>query len=163
MSGISEDAMSKLLLIVETGRKLGALVDSTVLKSDGLGGHGKVFSCLTLQQAHICMTLCIRGSCGLKELAESAGVTPSSMSVMVDKLVDKGMLSREIDGEDRRKVRIGLMPRALSAMETIHRDVVGLFIRIGGLIGEEAVGKWLEVMGEVNKAMRQLETEDVGE
>jgi DNA-binding MarR family transcriptional regulator len=46
----------------------------------------------------------------MKELANNAGVKLSNMTMMIDNLIKEGMVVRDRDGQDRRKVMVRLTP-----------------------------------------------------
>jgi DNA-binding MarR family transcriptional regulator len=63
----------------------------------------------------------------MTNIAKKLGITVGSLTVSVNTLYQKGYLSRERDSEDRRKVVIGLLPKAEEVMEThndFHNDMI---------------------------------------
>ncbi len=57
----------------------------------------------------------------MTNIANKLGITVGSLTVSVNTLFQKGYLSRERDPDDRRKVIIGLLPKAESVLE-MHND-----------------------------------------
>lgn len=57
----------------------------------------------------------------MSNIAKKLGITVGSLTVSVNTLYQKGFLSRERDTEDRRKVVIGLLPKAEEVLE-VHND-----------------------------------------
>ncbi len=57
----------------------------------------------------------------MTNIANKLGITVGSLTVSVNTLYQKGYVSRERDTEDRRKVVIGLQPKAEEVLE-IHND-----------------------------------------
>jgi len=76
---------------------------------------------LTLRQALVLMLLRQHGDFSLKRLAEAMSETPSSASSMVERLVEKGLVTRGTDREDRRRVVVALCPDAVSLAAEIEQ------------------------------------------
>ena len=56
----------------------------------------------------------------MKDVASELGISPSTLTTIVDKLVEKGLVKRDLDIDDRRKVQISLTQKG----ETIHEYLV---------------------------------------
>lgn len=67
-------------------------------------------SCITEQQFRTLLSLKNMGKSALKELSKNVHVSTSSLCTMLNKLVDKGYVSREIDIKDRRNTYYILTP-----------------------------------------------------
>ena len=67
----------------------------------------KVFN-ITTSQADTLLKLSPRESLRMNELSEATGVDTSTMTRMVDQLIEKGLVLRHPDENDRRIVRVGL-------------------------------------------------------
>jgi len=63
---------------------------------------------LTGPQFHVLHTVSLEGSCKITYLAELLEVTPSAITVMVDRLVHNGFVIRTPDDKDRRVVLISI-------------------------------------------------------
>ncbi len=61
-----------------------------------------------------------RGRCTVGEAAEGLGVTMPTASEQIDRLVDEGLLVREVNPADRRQVLIDLTPVARGFGREIH-------------------------------------------
>jgi DNA-binding MarR family transcriptional regulator len=105
-----------------TPARVGAIVDATV-GPPGLrfqGGTGYLLAVagaasrrrwvemlaqfdLTPTQFKVIMSLGETGALGQRQLAELIGVDPRNCVPIVDSLVERALLSREIDGSDRRR------------------------------------------------------------
>ncbi len=91
----------------------------------------------------------------ITELSEILGVSPPSASTMVDRLVEKGILTRERSKKDRRKVIIGISPVALEKIEKIEEDILNKFVKIVEDIGPETARKWCDVLSLVKEVLKQ--------
>ncbi len=63
---------------------------------------------VTASQGYTILTLPESESMTMNALSEAMGLANSTMTRMIDQLVDKGFVRREADNEDRRVVRVGL-------------------------------------------------------
>lgn len=91
---------------------------------------------LTLQRFYVLYSLKLFPNESLKSLAQSLGVSSSSMSLMIDRLVKDGFVYRKEDEEDRRRIKIELTKKS----EELIKDGQALTIRI--------LRSWLEEMAE---------------
>ncbi len=63
---------------------------------------------VTASQGYTMLTLPESKSMTMNALSEAMGLANSTMTRMIDQLVDKGFVRRETDNEDRRVVRVSL-------------------------------------------------------
>jgi DNA-binding MarR family transcriptional regulator len=66
---------------------------------------------ITSAQAGALLNLPSKGTMMMNELSSAAGVDTSTMTRMVDQLVEKGLAVRQADAKDRRLVRVVLTPQ----------------------------------------------------
>ena len=85
-------------------------IQASQLVAEGRDAHEEE---LSLPQLHTVHVLHENGPVTVSELAAVLGVSPPSASVMVERLVEKGLLSREPSRKDRRKVLVSVSPEAL--------------------------------------------------
>jgi DNA-binding MarR family transcriptional regulator len=89
----------------------------------------------------------------ITRLAELLGVSPPSASAMVDRLVEKRILSRERSPEDRRKVVVSISSNAVEDIERIEATILESFIDLVEAVGPEIAGKWCEVLAKVKEVL----------
>ena len=89
---------------VKLQRRLYQFIRSYELCEQLCAGRFKV----TAAQGYALMSLPRKGNVSMNELSQTMGLANSTMTRMVDQLVDKSMVSRAPDHEDRRVVRVGL-------------------------------------------------------
>ena len=65
-------------------------------------GEGLERERLTASRAHLLLVLAERGPCSQRDLAELLGVTPRTITALVDGLESTGFVTRESDPRDRR-------------------------------------------------------------
>lgn len=110
---------------------------------------------LSLQQMHMVMITRDQGSVTITELADILGVSPPSVSAMVDRLVEKGILMREHSRQDRRKVIVRVSPGTIDNFDTVEEQILQSFVDLMEKIGPETTRKWCEVMERVREVMEQ--------
>ncbi|ACL05105.1 transcriptional regulator, MarR family [Desulfatibacillum aliphaticivorans] len=108
---------------------------------------------LTLPQMHAVFAVQARGEVTISQLAEALDVSPPSVSVMVDRLVEKGVLQRRHCKEDRRRVMVCMSPRVDGAMKEFEDTGLTVFAGIVEKIGPETSRKWVEVFEEIRQSL----------
>ncbi|MGH7910162.1 MAG: MarR family winged helix-turn-helix transcriptional regulator [Candidatus Dormibacteraceae bacterium] len=86
---------------------------------------------LTLTQARLLRTL-RDGPVGQSELGRALNLSPASVTRLIDRLEERGLLLRERDGEDRRRVAVKLLPsgrRLVGEQGMLRNTPVDLAIR----------------------------------
>lgn len=89
------------------------------------GACGTGTSTLTPAQYHLLFALSQESAGGLRvtQLAEYGGVQPSAVTAIVDRMVERGLLSRESDPKDRRAVLIVPTAAGLAEVDRAHAAV----------------------------------------
>jgi DNA-binding MarR family transcriptional regulator len=111
---------------------------------------------LSLSQLHTVHVLHDCGPVTVSQLAAALGVTPPSASTMVDRLVEKGLLSREPSREDRRKVLVSVSPEALKKIDAIEETILHSFVDLVEKIGPKTARMWCQVL----KRVREVQEEE---
>jgi DNA-binding MarR family transcriptional regulator len=93
------------------------------------------------------------GTVSMSDLASQLGVSPPSASAMVDRLVEKKILTREHSTEDRRKVVVRISDNAMSMMDGIEKNMLGVFIDLVEKIGPKTTAKWCQVLKRVESVL----------
>jgi DNA-binding MarR family transcriptional regulator len=76
---------------------------------------------VTLPQFRALVVLASRGVLQPAALADVLGVHPSTATRMCDRLVAKGLITREVSSTNRREVVIGLTPRGRRVVDSVNR------------------------------------------
>ncbi len=75
-----------------------------------------------------------RKTSSMKDVAGLLGVTPPSATVIVDALVDGGLLARAHDPKDRRGIRLRLTPKGAKLLKTatarVSKQLAELYSRL---------------------------------
>ena len=148
-----KDRQEKLGFIFETARALRFHMDQVVQYPEP--GSGLACGELSGIQKKAAMQVWLHQPISLGALAQRLDVTPPAASAVVDKLVEKEVLTRETDSEDRRRVVIKTHPRMAEFMNAMNQRFHDAFSAIAGRVGDENVTKWYEVMQQVNAILKE--------
>lgn len=112
---------------------------------------------LTLAQAYAVLTLYEQGETAMSELAMEMRLHSTTMTRMVDALVEKGLAERRPDAEDRRIVRVALTAKGARAASELQECKRRFLATAFGLLTEEE-------RSEILSALRRLTSlvEDLG-
>ena len=107
---------------------------------------------LTPKQMALVVAVMHTGGISIKSLADELGVTASSASIMVDRLVDAGILTREQNPADRREVVIRISSEYQRIVEPIERHVLQYLVGLLHSLGGEKAAMWYAV----NQRIREI-------
>jgi len=80
---------------------------------------------LSQPQLHLLFTIALKkNGVSVSELAELTGVTPGAVTQFVNALVERDLVARESDPNDRRIVRLRVTPTARRQMEKMRREYI---------------------------------------
>jgi len=118
---------------------------------------GRETGCTELSMAQMNLLMAVRTheEFTLTGLADILKVSPPSVSVMVDRLVERGMLIRERSTRDRRKVVIRLSPNTDLLLAKVEEKVLATFVGLVEEVGPETARKWGEVLQRVEEVLQQ--------
>ncbi len=108
---------------------------------------------LSIAQMNLMMTVRSHEELTLSRLAELLKVSPPSVSVMVERLVERNMLIRKRSSRDRRKVIISLSPESEQRIEKMEEQMLASFIELVEELGPETARKWGEVLERVEEVL----------
>lgn len=122
-----------------------------------LEAGGRESACAELSMAQMNLLIAVRTheELTLSGLADILRVSPPSVSVMVDRLVERDMLIRERSTRDRRKVVIRLSPDADLLLAKVEEKVLATFVGLVEEVGPETARKWAEVLQRVEQVLQQ--------
>ncbi len=112
------------------------------------------FDCCDLSMAQMNLLMAVRGQeeLTLSGLAEALKVSPPSV---VERLVERNMLTRNRSAKDRRKVIIALHPDTYLLIEKMEEQMLTAFIGLVEELGPETAKKWSEVLLRVEQVLRR--------
>ncbi|HTO94442.1 MAG TPA: MarR family transcriptional regulator [Bacteroidota bacterium] len=82
---------------------------------------------LNQRDAGVILLLGQAGACSMSELAQKIKLTVSSATLIIDRLVDRGLVSRHRSLDDRRVVRVALTQEGTE----LHRVMFETLVRFG--------------------------------
>lgn len=150
-----QDVLASARYIFTTGRMIH---DRITRISTGVCmnlGKDNRFGELSAPQMNMLLVIRIREAVSVSELAALLGVSPPSVSTMVDRLVERGLLTRIPCDQDRRKVVIRVSPEALKDIARVEEIVLGSFVDLVEALGPETSQKWCEVLQQIKKVLEK--------
>ena len=108
---------------------------------------------LTPQQVHMIMTVREHGQMTIKQLTQALHVKAPAVSMMVERLVEQGILTREENPTDRREVLVRVSPKEESKIQEMERRHLQLTVDLFDKIGLEYARKWGEVCGRIQEVL----------
>ncbi len=115
---------------------------------------------ITMEQFQILKYISSRGRCTSTELADAFGVGKSSITAMITRMVDKGLLQRTRDQDDRRVVYLTMTEQGQRNYDIVQDQIISTvskylvhfeadevegfisaFERLARLVGEGSSGK----------------------
>ena len=114
---------------------------------------------LTMAQAKLLYVVMVGGELNLSEIASRLGVTASTASGAVERLVELGLLSRTDDPTNRRQVRVSATPLGTAAIERMSelsaRQLRALLVTIDDAdldVVQRAIRIMIEAIGKAAEA-----------
>jgi DNA-binding MarR family transcriptional regulator len=154
-----EEIVKQARYIMETGKLIHDHV-SRIFAGHTAGGNDKTgFNELSVSQLYAVKVTRQEGEVTITKLSEILGVSPPSVSVMVDRLVEKGILTRRRSRKDRRKVVVSISPDVVTDIEKIEATILESFIELVEKVGPEIAHKWCEVLARVKEILEEKHPE----
>ncbi|XPV76468.1 MAG: MarR family winged helix-turn-helix transcriptional regulator [Desulfovibrio sp.] len=94
---------------------------------------------ITLPQVHAVEILGCAGGLRMKELASRMGITTGTLTVMIDRLEDKGLVERQRSKEDRRVILCHLTPAGEVVFNDHHKHHAALTEELAADLSDEEV------------------------
>lgn len=117
---------------------------------------------LTLQQMATAMITLERGPLSLNQLAHFLGVSAASASTMVDRLIEKDVLTRHHSEQDRRKIVIQITEHTAARLAVVQDAMRSAMDQLTSALGHDTTHQWFDVMGKISVALDTLESQVEG-
>jgi DNA-binding MarR family transcriptional regulator len=143
--------------IFTTGRSIRDFVDRNIANQLAQIGDRSVCGELSVTQMHALMMIQKRGKVSISELAALMSVSAPSASTLVDRLVEKGALTREPSHSDRRRMDVRIAPAVEEDFSKVNSVLLGAFENLVEKIGPETTRLWCEVLRRVSHVLDQEE------
>lgn len=124
-----------------------ALVRSSFLVNSVYAESGREHG-LTAQQGQLLCVLMMRPY-GMGELGTVLGLAKSSLSGLVDRCAQRGLLHRGLDPEDRRAVRVALTARGAEVADAFYAETCRRVERLSAGLGEAERATLADMLGRV--------------
>lgn len=148
----SAEMLSQAGYILDTGRMIHDFV--TRIHQNHLSSTRRQrYLDLSVAQLQTIMKVRKNGPVSVTQLAGLMAVSAPSASVMVNRLVDKGLLTRKQSSQDRRKVVIGVEPSVTADIEKIEKQVYAVFVDLVQKLGPETTATWCSILEQVRKVI----------
>jgi DNA-binding MarR family transcriptional regulator len=112
---------------------------------------------LTMAQFRTLTRLRHQAGSGLSDLADDIGVSPPAVSKLIDGLVERGLVLRTVQEDDRRRVGLAVSPAGLRALDKVRAAVQG---RVAGRLAGLSAGERTtlhDALGRVGQALAEKE------
>lgn len=107
---------------------------------------------LTLPQMHTLEILGQHGSLRMKELAAKMGVTTGTLTVTVDRLEKRGLVSRAPNESDRRSFLVELTARGRTLFEEHHKLHLDLTRDLAASLGDGEAREFASMLRKLTQA-----------
>ncbi|MBL0714387.1 MAG: MarR family transcriptional regulator [Desulfosarcina sp.] len=139
--------------IFTTGRSIRDFVDRNIAQLLAAEGNRSICGELSVNQMHALMLIQKRGKVSISELAALMGVSAPSASAMVDRLVEKGALTREPSTRDRRRMDVRIAPYVQKDFERVNDVLLAAFEQLVQKAGAETARMWCEVLERIKQVL----------
>ena len=148
-----QDTLASARYIFTTGRMIHDHVQRITTGACMQEGKDNRFGELSAQQMNMIMMVRVREAVSVTELAVLLGVSPPSVSTMVERLVERGLLTRTPSNRDRRKVVIRVSPEAIEDIARVEAIILGSFVELVEAVGAETARQWCEVLKKIKTVL----------
>ena len=143
--------------IFTTGRAIRDFVDRNIAAQLAQFGGCSVWGDLSVTQMHALMMIQKRESVSISELATLMGISVPSASVLVERLVEKGALTREPSRTDRRRMEVRIASAVKDDFSRVNGVLLNAFEGLIQKIGPETTRMWCEVLRRIESVLEQEE------
>ena len=144
--------------IFTTGRSIRDFVDRNVAQLLAAEGKRSVCGELSVNQMHALMLIQKREKVSISELAALMGVSAPSASAMVERMVEKGALTRAPSARDRRRMEVRIAPAVQEDFERVNEVLLAAFERLVAKAGAETASMWCQVLERLKQVLDAEET-----
>lgn len=116
---------------------------------------------LTVTQLRLLFHLAEQDGLSNAELAERLYVTRPSVSALLERLERGGFISREVDPDDRRGIRIMLEPRGRAAVKTVGAEIREFGVKLIEAVPDEDLRQIIESLNKLVTAGRARRLHDL--
>ncbi|MDJ0802688.1 MAG: MarR family transcriptional regulator [Desulfobacterales bacterium] len=148
-----ENLAEQARYIFTTGRAIRDFVDRNIAQLLAAEGNRSACGELSVNQMHALMLIQKRGKVSISELALLLGVSAPSASALVDRMVEKSVLTREPSTKDRRRMDVRIAPSVQEDFERVNAVLLAAFERLVEKAGAETANMWCEVLERLKRVL----------
>jgi DNA-binding MarR family transcriptional regulator len=115
---------------------------------------------ITIAQLKSLWFISSRGSCNSSELATALKVTPTNITGIIDRLVKQGLVSREEDAEDRRKLLLRVTDKGEELLDKLRERRKGRLSEVLSRMTPEELNTLAQGYSFLIKAQDDQETQN---
>lgn len=115
---------------------------------------------LTMTQVRVLYTLQLEDGLAAGELAERLGVQPSTVTRIVDRLVQNKLVARDVDESDRRLVRHRLTKKGDNVFRELQSMGRERLNKVFARLSDEQVRRATEALRDLNEAVEAVASEE---
>lgn len=112
-------------------------------------------------EGHLLSYLRSYGPCPIATLLRIFGHKPSTATSMLNRLVERGLVARDPDPEDRRVVLVRLTRRGIASADRLREALVALEASIRARLDERAIEGFRATMNAIEAATRPPERKEM--
>jgi outer membrane protein len=101
---------------------------------------------ITLPQLWVMMAVCEQGACTMQDIAQLIGLKASTVTSLVDRLVEMGLVRRQHNHQDRRQVLAMATPKGAKMLEHIREEKEKSVIRMFEALTEKERAAYLSIL-----------------
>lgn len=117
------------------------------------GASDALCSDLTLPQFNVLYAIRELGKITMKDLAETLQVSAPSVSSMVDRLEDMGMVLREHGVADRREVLVSISESGARSLALLEEQILSEIVSLLQQVGPEDARIWARIYGRIGEIL----------
>ncbi len=110
---------------------------------------------LTAPQAAVILAIEANPGSGLIAVAQAVGSDQPTISAQVDRLVERGLLTRETDPMDRRRTSLHLTSEAAAVADDIRSARAAMEERLVSVLGPTQAQTLLDLLNDLTERLRQ--------
>ena len=150
-----DDIKAKVAFIVETDGLLSDYINSIVIKQIKSKMPDDAFKCLNTNHVHAALILKNIAPCPLKVFASTLRLSKSAASALVDRMVENGLVGRQVNEKNRREVLLFINPDFEKHVDHIKAELTKWFESLIDEMGRDTFENWHKVMVALNRIIKK--------
>ena len=111
---------------------------------------------VTAAQYRVLFLIYQKEPCRMSDLSKEAMVSTSSLTIMLNKLVDQGLVKRQSSAKDRRVILVKLTDQGKAILQDVHRRYLSAIEEKVALLEPEQKKTLHDLLKEVNEIVKEL-------